>query len=298
MSRILDDNGMPKEFKEYLLRYFGLADIKGDGWCYYRAVFRGIMHGLNEGEKQILRERAGIADYLAFHSALKKYFVEKTKRIENESIIVQRETSGKMRRIKLSNRMYNSLTEGATCQDYWGTTDINGIVSGFFVETFNIDIDIFVLFHEEKQNGWRWTKNRNKRILISETGKITVFLLLNRARDHFYTLLPKAGIREIPMQYSFKEREKAQQSAGNTGYISDSDDGEGFNPNSLSSKFSQPQKTQPQKRQQKRKRETFDLTKSKERHIRFNDSSDSDSDSDYEPDTKVSAATNNLKLKY
>ena len=200
------------------------------------------MHGLNEREKRILRERAAIADYLTFHSALKKYFVEKTKRIENESIIVQRETSGKMRRIKLSDRMYNSLTEGATCQDYWGTTDINGIVSGFFVETFNIDIDIFVLFHEEKQNGWRWTKNRNKRILISETGKITVFLLLNRLRDHFFTLLPKAGIREIPMQYSFKEREKAQQSAGNTGYISDSDDGEGFNPNSLTGSFSPPRK--------------------------------------------------------
>jgi len=252
------------------------------------------MHGLKEREKQILRQSAGIADVKTFHSALRKYFLEKTKQLENGNITVPRNTSMKMKKVKLSNRVYNSLTLGPTCRDNWGTPDINDIVSGFFVETFNINIDIFVLYR--KAAGWRWTKNRNTKILISETGKITVFLLLNTNRDHFYALLPRAGIREIPMQYSFKEG-KVQQTAGNTGYVSDP---EGFNPNSWSSSFPPPVEEvieiEPEPSTGKRKRQgthTLFLDSSSS-DSSSSDSSDSDTDSDL--DVKLPASSNKLKL--
>ena len=228
---ILDRKDLPKDFRNDLLKHFTPKKIDGDGGCYYSAVYAGIHDQLDGIEKAKLLSLR-ITDGESFREQLKQYFLKKLKDTNDKSkITVTKKPKGRViqKKISITPRIKRSLLEGPkgpTCPRNWGTDDISDIISGYFFEELQIEVNILLLL--KNQQGWKWTRKRGTKILIYPSKKLTVFLF--KTAGHFDALLPKRKpddqITEIPLQYSYIKTEKATQTAANTGTFLDSDEDE------------------------------------------------------------------------
>ena len=235
-NRVLRYYGIQGDYAKYLKQYFRGVWIAGDGYCYYDAVYQGVLEGLSLRERETLRLN-NIRNKKDFYRAIATFFEDNVYDGNKVNITYKwqrRKQSGEKREkkeereerkteITLSPQEISSLrakTLSCADSDSYGSSHSNELIKAFFYEKFRIDVEIneLIFFNNRSQEGWRWTKKNGTRLKVYPTTIKHVFILTKPSTKHYSLLVPKRAPDDrdtlVLLRYSFDDKVTATVAGG------------------------------------------------------------------------------------